>query len=102
LTLMTVDEVEAIVAHELGHLVLRHHRTRWWLTFSLVGRLWFNRVCKRQEFAADEWAAWRVGPMALRRALAKLGDGRLFHEGPRHPSIAQRLHALQEAFPRGR
>jgi Zn-dependent protease with chaperone function len=92
---LSVDEVEAIVAHELAHLVLRHHRTRWWLTVSLVGRLWFNRTCKRQEFEADRFAAELVGPMALRRALWKLGEGRMLHIGPRHPSIAQRLHALE-------
>lgn len=92
---MNVDEVEAVVAHELAHIILGHHRVRWWLTVSLVGRLWFNQVCRRQEYAADQWAAWMVGPRAMRQALFKLGDGRMTDLGPRHPSIAQRLHALR-------
>ncbi len=75
-----------------------------------VRRRLVGGLAVRQELAADAYAAARVGPLAMRRALERLfDDNQLPTEGSArqarsqsHPTLRQRLDQLADPLPEGR
>lgn len=76
----TPASLEAVLAHELAHLVRRDgiwlwigQVLRWCLAFQPLNRLAVERWRRSSEFACDEWAvAGGIRPTTLARCLADL------------------------------
>ena len=82
------DQRAAIIAHEEGHIAGAHTEQR--ILMLLFLPMFFTWLCRRQEFAADRYAADCGHVEGLSRLLASDGDG-----GILHPSHYARREALK-------
>ena len=67
---VTEDEMAALMAHERGHIALRHNFKNLALACFFVPRS--AARMRRQEIEADDFAAARTNPVDLASALLKL------------------------------
>ena len=88
---LPVAEVNAIVAHEQGH-IHHHHTLRriWWiLSFQWRG---IGMRCREQELEADLFAAAAGHCGGLVRFVKRLGP----HNSPLHPTSGDRIVNIQQ------
>ena len=84
---LTIDEKEAVIAHELGHCHGHHMEQRILMLLFPWGFKW---LCHRQEFQADRYAADYGHGVVLAKLISRVDSiGRL------HPPVAQRLASLE-------
>lgn len=91
LDLVSRAEREAVISHEIGHIIHLHALKRiWWI---LSGR-WsgIQQRCRNQEFEADRYAVMNGhgGPM-----LRFLNRTRTPHNSAFHPSSDERIAAIR-------
>lgn len=101
------EDIQAIVAHELGHLHHRHLQKHTLL--NLIWTLLFGVVSRRSEFEADRFAAILVGdPETVIKALSRLqvpmakaedeATSRWLQALQTHPTLSERVKNIRAAF----
>ncbi|MCA9044168.1 MAG: hypothetical protein KDA69_07610 [Planctomycetaceae bacterium] len=96
------DQVRALLAHELAHLVRRDTLWLWLgrvllccLPWQPLNRIAFHNWRTDEEFLADEWALQRgVQPLALANCLTNVAQWRL--SGPACPGVPASSESLTE------
>lgn len=69
------DELEAVLAHERGHIKLNHMRENFLVSVLIPFVLPFRRYRREaQEIEADDYAVSLCGHLPLARALLKISD----------------------------
>jgi len=92
---LPVDELAAMIAHEHGHVLMRHARQRivWLLTGKWLRPQRWLRMCQEQEFQADRYAVLQGHGVALLRFIRKRSPE---YGGPFHPPRHQRLARIHQ------
>ena len=94
---LPVDELAAVIAHEHGHIVLKHRRERvkWLLTLKWLDFDMWRAMCWDQEVAADLWAVRNGhGPGLARYLNRRSFDKHL--PGFWHPPAIFRLDMIEQ------
>ena len=81
-------EQQAVIAHELYHCENHHSE---WRALALMFPAWMKRICHRQEFEADLFAAKLGYGDALIKVLSRFGEG-----GNMHPTTAERIKVIEQ------
>ena len=81
-------EQQAVIAHELYHCENHHSE---WRALALMFPAWMKRMCHRQEFEADLFAAKLGYGHALIKVLSRFGKG-----GDMHPATAERIKVIEQ------
>ena len=85
---LSSSEQQAVIAHELYHCAMHHSE---WRALALMFPAWMKRMCHRQEFEADLFAAKLGYGEALIKVLSRFGEG-----GNIHPATAKRIEVIEQ------